>query len=356
MTQIHGKIESLKRIRETLDQKCITRFNTIGEIKDFLKNYDNEKEELFFNTEREFDLELDVLQNKAFYLQKHYEELRKETETNLNIKINEIKARCSNLSKPAKNAVFELLNWYQQQILLAYKFLLKKNFHSLIKLKTHKTQKQLNSALEKINHFTTNRQEIISTRCAPKFKALEHTKTVVTSLNSTIAGAIGENMVVRELEKLSDDYVLINDFSLSFNKPIYNRQENDYIFSIQIDHILVTHAGIFILETKNWSKASIERYDLRSPVEQIQRASYALFVILNGNKQGNSMLKQHHWGNKKLPIRNIVAMVNHRPKEQFNYVAIKTLRELNGYIDYFEPVLDKSEVRSIADYLVEIKN
>ncbi|WP_097047138.1 hypothetical protein [Flagellimonas pacifica] len=68
------------------------------------------------------------------------------------------------------------------------------------------------------------------------------------------------------------------------------------------------------------------------------------------------MLKQHHWGNKKLPIRNIVAMVNHRPKEQFNYVAIKTLSELNGYIDYFEPVLDKSGVCSIAAYLMGIKN
>ncbi|SNZ01732.1 hypothetical protein [Flagellimonas pacifica] len=49
-------------------------------------------------------------------------------------------------------------------------------------------------------------------------------------------------------------------------------------------------------------------------------------------------------------------MVNHRPKEQFNYVAIKTLRELNGYIDYFEPLFDASEVNSIAEYLMEIKS
>jgi len=150
---------------------------------------------------------------------------------------------------------------------------------------------------------------------------------------------------------------LINDFSLSFEKPIYNKKDNDYIFSIQIDHLLVTHAGIFIIEIKNCGKASVSRNDHRSPVQQVQRANFALFVLLNGNKQDrNHLLKWHHWGHKKLPVRNIVAMVNHRTKKKFNFVAIKTLRELNGYIENFEPIFDASVVKNIADYLMGMKN
>ena len=37
------------------------------------------------------------------------------------------------------------------------------------------------------------------------------------------------------------------------------------IKSIQIDHILVTNSGIFLIETKNWSEKSLNNPSLRSP-------------------------------------------------------------------------------------------
>jgi len=64
----------------------------------------------------------------------------------------------------------------------------------------------------------------------------------------------------------------------------------------------------------------------------------------------------HHWGNKKIPLRNIVAMIHHKPKEKFQYVVIKKLRELNSYINHFEPLFNESEVHRIADYLMKIKD
>lgn len=53
---------------------------------------------------------------------------------------------------------------------------------------------------------------------------------------------------------------------------------------------------------------SIDSLDLRSPVEQIKRASYALFVFLNSDVSLG--LKRHHWGNRKIPLRNVVVMTN----------------------------------------------
>lgn len=178
------------------------------------------------------------------------------------------------------------------------------------------------------------------------------TKEIVEGLYTLIAGAIGENLVVKEIEKLSDEYVLFNDFSIEFDPPIYNRKENDRIYSIQIDHLLVANSGIFILETKNWSKDSIENLDLRSPIKQIMRTSFALFVLLNSESEFNKIhLNNHHWGNEQIPIRSIIVMINEKPKEKFKYVKVKTLNELNGYISYFEPIFSDAEVKSISDYL-----
>ena len=202
-----------------------------------------------------------------------------------------------------------------------------------------------------------NREATISERFTKKLNELEHIREVVYSLNPLIAGAIGESLVEKELKKLPDTHVLFNDFSLEFNEPIYNKRENDRIYSIQIDHLLVNRAGIFIIETKNWSKTSIERSDMRSPVSQIRRTSFALFVILNSNKSElSSFLNKHHWGDRKLQVRNLIVMINNKPKERFKFVSVKLLSELNDFINYFEPIYDETEVEGIVRHLKNIGN
>ncbi len=172
---------------------------------------------------------------------------------------------------------------------------------------------------------------------------------MVDGLYSLIAGAVGENLTVKEIEKLSNDYYLINDFSLKFDPPIYNRKENDRIFSIQIDHLLICKSGIFILETKNWSNESINNLDLRSPVKQVSRTNFALFVLLNS--ESNINLVQHHWGSARIPVRNVIVMTKVKPKEEFRHVKVLTLNELNGYIKYFDEIFDSDEVEHIFNHL-----
>jgi hypothetical protein len=62
-------------------------------------------------------------------------------------------------------------------------------------------------------------------------------------------------------------------------------------------------------------------------------------------------LNQHHWGNRKIPIRNLIVLTKVKPKEEFQYVKILTLHELIGYIKYFEPTFSSSETEEIAKYL-----
>ncbi|MEP0133382.1 MAG: nuclease-related domain-containing protein [Eudoraea sp.] len=358
MALVYGQIESLKQIRRTLDEKGISRFNSLGDLNKFIKNCDNEKEEIFFRIEHYFDLELDILQVEGTILQRNYDTLKNRAETKLKSRIRNLRKKCEGLTTiQANNAIMELAYWYQLQFLLGVKFILEKSFNFIIRIQIHRSRKSLKAIKEKINTLAANRHSIISTRCESKFNKFEYVKKVVTDLNPLIAGAIGENLVQKELKKLSDTYVLFNDFSLAFEKPIYNRKKNDRIYSIQIDHLLVTKAGIFIIETKNWSKKSIARLDMRSPIRQIRRSSYALFVILNSSEQGASrILKRHHWGDRKFPIRSIVAMINNKPKEEFKYVTIKKLRELNSYIDSFDSIFDDSEVKMISNYLNKIKS
>jgi len=166
---------------------------------------------------------------------------------------------------------------------------------------------------------------------------------------------LGEHKVVRELQNLSDDYILINDFTCSFHRRIYNRQERDYIKSIQIDHLLISPSGIFLIETKNWSEQSLNNLRLRSPVLQVKRTSFALFKILTAEFTNSNLgLSQHHWGIRKIPIRSLIVLTNQRPMEEFQYVKVLTLKQLLGYVKYFPPTFTKKETQTIAEYLLNL--
>jgi hypothetical protein len=201
-----------------------------------------------------------------------------------------------------------------------------------------------------VSHF----EEAVTESGRGALNDLDHKKRVIDEINSYIYGAIGEQKVVEELKQLPDDYILINDFTLNFDKPIFYRQERSYIKSVQIDHLLISPAGIFLIETKNWSKESVKSLSLRSPVAQIKRTSYALYKVLSGNL--NSTLGKHHWGERKIPIKNLIVMINNKPTEVFEYIKVLTLAELIGYVKYFQPSLSNSEVDKISDYLVNIKD
>jgi hypothetical protein len=46
MAIVVGQIEPLKKLKEILNESGITRFNSIGEINTFIKNYESEKKEV----------------------------------------------------------------------------------------------------------------------------------------------------------------------------------------------------------------------------------------------------------------------------------------------------------------------
>jgi Nuclease-related domain len=353
MTIVEGQIEPLKKLKEVLNKNGITRFNSIGEINNFIRNYDSEKNGIPKIIENALDGEIKDLQSDLIKRKQIYDDLKADILNEINHKIKILEETSKQAIEKSNKSLFNKIFSYPKiRILINKKSNLEKNLENILHKKTQIAEHEVIKTKNKLEDYTKNKEKIISERCKQPYKEMTSTKEVIEGLYTLIAGAIGENSAVKELQKLSDNYFLFNDFSIEFNPPIYNKKENDKIFSIQIDHLLICESGIFILETKNWSKQSIKNLDLRSPVKQILRTSYALFVLLNSESEYNKIkLNRHHWGNKQIPIKNIIVMTNEKPKEEFKHVKVLSLNELNGYIKYFDPIFNDTEVKSIFDYL-----
>lgn len=348
MARIYGKIESLKSLKSELENNGIFRFNSVKEIKAFLSNYNSEK--------------LTILNNQSDKLEKEYSEtcsnlkqrLQNKTEI-INLETEKIDNRISDLLRKINIIDTKDVNFLKKIISNVKLYSLKKQSNYFIKNKNeilNTSVKEITRNIQNdeifIREYETNRQTLIEKRAKSEIEKLEYIRNVIENSRNLISGAIGENLVVKEIKKLSNDYVLINDFNLSFSRPIFHKKHNQRIFSVQIDHLLISKAGIFIIETKNWSKSSVNTINLRSPIEQIERSNFALYAYISEN----ITLNEHHWGEQQIPIRNLIVMINNKPKGKFKYVKIKLLNELNDYINYFDPVLTENQVDIITNKLI----
>lgn len=356
MCKTYNTIGSLKALKQQLERQNIHNFKSLNAVIDFQRSYTAIRKQLIVDHKKQLEQEKDSLETAIKHLATSIETQRTYSKDILTAEIEQLKAQLYELTSkiPA--------HFFQRGILFVKVWRLK--------TKIHKKERFFDKAIQESIAFLTDEYQIKSSRyhylknhidaavdktVQIPLSELDRKKQTIDSLNTYIYGALGEHKVVKALAALPDDYILINDFSVTFSPAIYNRKENDYIKSAQIDHILIAPSGIFLIETKNWSKNSVNDAYLRSPVRQIKRSSYVLFMLLNNEMNANYLhLVKHHWGNKKISIKNLIVLTNTKPKEAFQYVKVLTVDELVRYVTHFEPIHSPTETQHIAEYLLRI--
>lgn len=356
MCRTYNKIGSLKSLKFHLEKNHIYDFKSIKDVITFQNSYPTLRQELIAFHESQIESEKNLLNIDLPVLQTAAETLRQETIQKLTDEIEKLKEQLHSSSQIVSTNFFHKLkiafrNWnYKKQIKDQ-----EQNFETNVKKVISPLLEEHNLKSHRFDYLTTRFNEAVTRSAFHSISELDRKKTIIEEKKSFIYGALGEQKVVKTLEALSDDYFLINDFDVSFSNAIYYSQEDEYIKSIQIDHILIGPSGIFVIETKNWSEKSLQSINMRSPVEQIRRSSFALFHILNNKvKRKRNLLDRHHWGDKKIPIKNLIVFTNTKPKEEFQYVKIVTCDELINYVNYFKPVFTFGETKRIAEMLLEL--
>jgi len=358
MCRIYNSIGSLTTLKSHLENSNIHDFKSLKEVMDFQTSYAAIRQQLISHHENLIEQEKNLLTIELHQLETEIQTQKQETEKRLTDDINRLKQELSISTNNASTNFFQKANKYLRQ----------RKYERQIKHKEHIFDIEVGLAISELvgnYQFKNNRYQFIVSNANEAVRQsvrhplseLERKKAKIDELNSFIYGALGEQKVVKTLEALSDEYFLINDLSVSFSPAIYNRQDNDYIKSVQIDHILVAPSGVFLIETKNWSEKSLESLSLRSPVQQIKRTNFVLFKLLNsGIGIYHLHLDSHHWGEKKVSVRNLIVLANTKPKEEFQHVKILTLNELLNYVSYFKPIFSNADTQKIADFLLSVNN
>lgn len=344
MCIVYNNIGSYEVVKSELKKNGINDFNSIKETLDFKKKYNFFKEQVYSENKLRLENEIRTLNLELEKLNLNLDSFKNEQEFDFKIKsINLL-------------LIYLIRNKFFRYFLLIFKLIKKEKLQQLeLSNKYFETKTSINKTKKKLYLLTCNFDKQLEIISKQKIDSIEYKKNILQNLYPVIQGAIGEKKVENELKKLSDDNYLINDFKLYFKNPIYIPSENRYIKSIQIDHLLINQAGIFSIETKNWSIHSINNDNLYSPVKQTRRSGYALFKVLS-EIDTNKILSVDYWGSKKIPLKNIIVLINHKKDVEFQYVKVLKLEELNKYITYFKNIFSKKETEKIVSYLLSINN
>ncbi len=354
MCRVYNTVGSLTTLKSHLAISEIHDFKSLREVMEFQKSYAGIRQQLISHHENLIEQEKNKLQADLQKLETEIENSKSNIEQRLLAEINDLKHELDLLNTTVPKNLIKRLT----------KKITEKSYKRKIKHKEQNFTAEVSTIIDwLVSHYQNrkNRYEFIVSQftdavnqsALTPLAELERKKVILEKLNSYVYGALGEQKVVKALEVLSDEHYLINDFSVSFSPALFNKKENDYIQSVQIDHILVAPSGVFLIETKNWSEKSLENLSLRSPVDQIKRANFALYKLLNTGIGINRLnLEDHHWGDKQIPIKNLIVLTNTKPKGEFQYVKVLTLNELVNFINYFKPVFSYSETKKIAEFLL----
>jgi hypothetical protein len=358
MCKVYNQVGCLTAIKNHLIRHGISDFNSLNEVLSFQKNFSTLRQNIILSHEQLIEKEKIRLETEIFQLENAIKTDRTYFESSFRSEIEELSQKIDRLSTSIElnfiqRILYNLKQWYLKRKLLS----LESNLNDKVNSAVSNLADQFHYKTNRYQFITSHFRDAVNDSCLTEINNLESKKGIIDEVNNSIYGALGEQKVVKELENLSDENYLINDFALSFYPAIYNRQENDYIKSIQIDHLLVTPSGIFLIETKNWSEKSLASLDLRSPVQQVKRTSFALFKLLTDDISNDRLkIEQHHWGDKKIPIKNIIVLTNSKPNEEFQYVKLLNTNELLGYIKYFKPIFTNVETQAIAIYLLNLND
>jgi hypothetical protein len=357
MCRVYNTIGSLITIQHHLINNNLDEFHSLNELINFQRDYHVIQQQIILNHTRLIEQEQTFLESDIANLNDIISTREHQIEQKLKQGLGKFDQQIEDLPLTNSKIIPILIDYYKNLVIWTKIWSARLIFHYNISFLERQSSRLLSVKHSRLNYILSNFQDAVNQSSIPELQEHQRKKRVVKEINNSIYGAFGEQKVVEELEKLSNDYILINDFNCSFDPPIHNRKENDYIRSVQIDHIVIAPSGIFIIETKNWSEHSMTNINLRSPVQQVIRSNYALFKILAGEVTASKLnLKKHHWGDRKIPLRNIIVFTITKPVEEFQFVKILTLAELPLYIKYSPPIFTLDDTQIIADFLLKISN
>ncbi len=149
------------------------------------------------------------------------------------------------------------------------------------------------------------------------------------------AGARGEDLALRKLSELPDDYHVFCGVNKDLGKYVTYRKRRD-LKSAQMDFVVLSTRGVNVIEVKNWRASYYESHRGLSPHEQVDRAGRVLWISL----------KSSWFGPRDPPVTGVLLSLRGTipPDPRYGHVAVRSLSDVNRFLQNRQETFSEKEV------------
>ena len=347
---IYRQIGALTQLLDELEREGIGDFRTLDDIRSFQNDYNNSLNRIRARYGEILRQEVVELESRYTRISSELDRRIADRETLLKDELEELKRSLARNEN--RNILMRLFFFFRKKRLTKRKTILENSFENEVERPFRKGFAKIDSLRAEIEDKRNNADNWVERYSASDIEKQQRILSVLKKHKFLFYGAEGEERVTRELSKFPDTYTVINDYRLEFSRPIYDRNNDDRIYSIQIDHVVVGPSGLYLVETKNWSRDSVENTELFSPIKQLKRSNFAIFVLLNqAVERGEIDNFSNHWGDRRISPKSILCLMNHRPSQEFQYVTTLSENQIANHVMNQRQTFSQIEVNSLVENL-----
>ncbi len=149
-------------------------------------------------------------------------------------------------------------------------------------------------------------------------------------------GTRGENKVIEELKKLDDRFHVLCGVRIGLPYYVkYKGRKN--LKSAQMDLVVVSTKGVYMIEVKNWSDNYVKNNTNLSPYEQTERAGRVLWIALQ------NVIEDVGVTNVLLSIQG-----NMKYNEKYRSVFVSSLLRINQFLEKRQDKLSEKAVKKLV--------
>jgi len=202
-------------------------------------------------------------------------------------------------------------------------------------------EKPLHEKEGSLEQKKTHKNQLAREHCSEIDAQINFLKTL--SGSQELASAQAELEMLQYLQSLPDNVHIFNNLKLKVDRGF--RIQGNWLIRSQIDHLVISPAGLFAIDVKNWSKQQAEKSTKLSTGEQIKEAAQLCHLLLKPDFPG-------------ITVRPILAYRGHIPEsENTGFVKVLPIQEVCGYINWFtETPLDSGRMQEIVTCLQNLSN
>lgn len=211
--------------------------------------------------------------------------------------------------------------------------------HKTLQEHRDEIEHELREKEAQLEQTKATKHQMANAACRETSERVEILKSI--SGSTELASAALELEMIDVLSSLPENFHILNDIHLRTERGI--RFEGEWLIHGEINHLVVSPAGLFAIEVHNVSKQSAQKKAEFDPSDQIKRAAQLCYSFLKPDFPTVS-------------VRSILAYRGHLPESQKTGI-VKTLPipDVPGYITWFkENTLDEAVMKKIVETILEI--